>query len=217
MSITKKGVKRQYGIEPGLVLWLPFDGDVRDYSGNSNHGLNYGASWTTGKIGGALSFNGVDNYINCGSAPSLDDLTTFTYSFWLKSNLLNQNGISLSKKFWWSRIENDDKFRMNISAATTAADTKTTQTIGTSAWKHIVMTFDNSGDRKIYIYINGAESAYDNQTAAVGALTSDAANSLWIGKYYDGQYPFKGVIDEVRIYNRALIAAEIWDLYQRGL
>ncbi len=65
------GEEATKGLEEGLVLWLRFEegkGDIaRDSSGYNNDGKIYGASWVKGKVGGGLQFDGVDDYVDCGS------------------------------------------------------------------------------------------------------------------------------------------------------
>jgi hypothetical protein len=54
-----------------------------DSSGNGNDGAIYGATWTTGKNGSALEFDGVDDYVNCGNDPSLNIADEITVIAWI--------------------------------------------------------------------------------------------------------------------------------------
>ncbi|MEM4461217.1 MAG: hypothetical protein QXY70_03730, partial [Nanopusillaceae archaeon] len=72
-----------------LVLYLPFDEGsgniVYDYSGNNNHGVLYNnLVWTDGMFGRALSFDGIDDYVDCGNIPSLTLTGPFSLSAWIK-------------------------------------------------------------------------------------------------------------------------------------
>ncbi|MDI6891330.1 MAG: hypothetical protein QMC83_10420, partial [Thermodesulfovibrionales bacterium] len=75
----------------GLVGYWSFDEGAGQYaydgSGNANNGtLTNGPKWTTGKSGGALSFDGIDDYVDCGNKPSLDFSTNdFTVEVWAKA------------------------------------------------------------------------------------------------------------------------------------
>ncbi|MHC4462230.1 MAG: hypothetical protein ACYS30_12495, partial [Planctomycetota bacterium] len=58
---------------------------VYDWAGN-NHGTIHGAKWTTGRVGGALSFDGVDDYVDFGNAPLFDITGPITLTAWLKTS-----------------------------------------------------------------------------------------------------------------------------------
>ncbi len=84
------GVQAQ-GADDGLVAQWHFDegsGSVlADSSGNGNDGVVHGATWVEGKYGKALSFDGVDDYVNCGNDGSLKRSNTdFTIEVWIKLN-----------------------------------------------------------------------------------------------------------------------------------
>jgi hypothetical protein len=69
----------------GLVGEWHFDGDAKDSSGNGNDGKIYGATFVDGKFGKALSFNGVDNYVNAGSLSQITNDSDWSVSFWMNS------------------------------------------------------------------------------------------------------------------------------------
>ncbi len=63
-------------------------------------------------------------------------------------------------------------------------------------------TYDNSGDRKVRIYIDGSEiGAYNTQNAATGTLTDKSAEALLLGMYSGSTLPFDGILDEFRLAN----------------
>ena len=93
----------------------------------------------------------------------------------------------------------------------------TSTTISTATWYHIVMTYDDAGDRKGRIYINGADSSYSFQTAATGT-TKDASAFDWcIGNVPATGEPsgisWDGNIDEVAIFGTQLSASNVLALY----
>ena len=85
-------------INSGLANWWKFDAGVQPFawdSAGSNSGIIYGgATWTTGKIGNALSFNGISNYVDCGNWPSNYD--NITVSAWMKTST---KGILVSNRY----------------------------------------------------------------------------------------------------------------------
>jgi len=60
--------------DPNLVGWWKFDegsGTIAYDSAGSNHGAIYGAQWIASPIDGALSFDGVNDYVDCGTGPAI--------------------------------------------------------------------------------------------------------------------------------------------------
>ena len=194
-----------------------------DGSGNNNTGtLGSGSNpdsadptWTTGKSAGALSFDGVDDYVNAGSGASLNITDAITIEAWAYAKILtwyggiasNQGGgtfegfmLGYRYGYWYFSVGNG--VTRDLLAANSEYQVNT--------WYHVVGV-RRSGTN--YLYVNGV------QQSATGVLTPVASNLNWLmGRYfsnYDGYY-FNGLIDEVRIYNRALSAEEIRYHYNRG-
>jgi len=215
--LANKYIKRRHTVEPGLVLWLPFDGDVRDYSGNSNHGLNYGASWATGKIGNALSFDGVDDYVDVLNSASLKNFSAMTIIIWIKPPAPTGAISYLIDAGYWTSpygylIHLDATFNNAypyLKNTAGVAEKFTTITFTPNEWIQIGLVWDGA---VAYSIKNGALLA-----GKAFSGTVDPTANIRLGRRLDNTAPYSGTIDEVRIYNRALRAAEIWDLYQRGL
>ena len=81
-----------YTQPPGLVGYWNFDqgsGTIAyDSSGYNNHGTIYGASWTSGKVNGALNFDGLNDYVDCGNNETLDPTQGATIEAWVNFNQL---------------------------------------------------------------------------------------------------------------------------------
>ena len=80
----------QANLSDGLVAHWPLDeggdGTARDASGNGNDGTLNGPTWDSGKFGGALSFDGSNDFVDCGNSSTLDFGTgDFTVSAWIKT------------------------------------------------------------------------------------------------------------------------------------
>jgi len=190
---------------------------IYDISGHGNHGTLNGPSWRGSQFGGGLDFDGSTNYVDCGSDKSLDDLTAFSWEFWMYLNSYGQGNLGrpLCKK-----KDITDMFvhtapdcivgRINTTDGGFSAQTADNSII-LKRWYHITFTYDDNGDRKPRIYINGFYSGTSG--TATGTRTSDADTNLEIGRRVDGLRQFDGSIDSVRIYNRALPAWEIETLY----
>jgi hypothetical protein len=188
-----------------LVGWWTFDGqDISgatafDKSSNSNNGTITGATPTIGRLGQALKFNGVNNYV---SSDFVTNSVNFTYSAWIKLNNLDkeQHIVELSSTQFYLNADNKIHFGIGASSDTV---------LQKGVWYFATVTRTSSGSQ---IYINGVS---DGSVGAAGPGPSE--DPTYIGRYYAlSNYFFDGIIDDVRIYNRALSADEIRKLYKSG-
>jgi hypothetical protein len=210
---------------------------VYDRSGNGNDG-DFGPymatstnPWAGGIIplsggktgGGALQFDGVDDYVEVPDSVSLDGLGSLTIEAWIKPEVAQQGGIVTKgtydgARYWVYQLEtaSDATLYFSINDVNyNRFELRTVDTVPLDSWSYVAAVWDGAtGDAKIYI--NGVEVA-----ATASAIISMADNTYpaYIGKQSNVTYGdkfFNGVIDEVRIYNRALSAAEIRYHYNRG-
>jgi len=214
------------GLYDNCVLWLPFtrnlragindtDTEVYDRSPFGNHGTIHGAVWQTLPSGkSALSFDGVDDYVDCGNDESLNITDAITIEAWVKSSgsadpqPIVDKMKSGSNENWVLRLKSDNKayFFLHEGHKREIAS-KTVLDIG--KWYHIVGTYDGS---IMKIFINGI---MENSTTDVGSSILTNANvPVSIGRATEYNEFFNGLIDEVRIYNRALSEEEIKRLYE---
>jgi hypothetical protein len=203
-----------------LVAAFGFDENggtiANDNSGNSNNGaLTNGPAWSaSGKYGGAISFDGINDLVNVADANSLDLATAMTLEAWVKPSnvtgykaiLCKENGTS---NLAYALCANDNNSKKLLTNAPIYSRWKYQYTsTGTTklplnTWTHITSTYDGTTLR---FFVNGAQVS---ATAATGNMVT-TTNMLRIGgtPAMGGQY-FAGLIDEMRIYNRALNQAEI--------
>jgi hypothetical protein len=194
-------------------------GKVRDVSGNGNDGSLILMSTTTspvaGKIGQALTYSGSAQYISVPDASSLNPTAAVTVSAWVKhAGAITQ---------WQSIVtKGDGSYRLHLNTNTSAFDFGTTHGGGAftdtdsgiipvnGQWYHVVGVHDANGD---YIYVNGVLKATSSYTANLDVSIFPVGigeNTEHFSRSWDG------VIDDVRIYNRALSATEIQQLYNAG-
>jgi len=230
----------------GLVGYWPFNGNADDESGNGNNGTIYGASLTTDRFGNANSaynFDGSDDYIFIGqSVPGVLQCTDgITISAWIKPNNFphimggiiasqndfNNTGYSLFVNnycFDGGGVPGGIHFQMmNTSSGyySYCYDTYgyTTISVPLSMWTHVVAVW--SGGDRVIMYFNNIKVA--DWMEWPGPISYSSNNIFTIGKHdstmnTDGgnnRY-FNGVIDNIRIYNRALGSIEIYSLYNEG-
>jgi PKD repeat protein len=195
-------------VSNGLVAAYSFDEGtgttVNDLSGNGNDGTIGGATWSSSaKYGKALSFTS-GALITVNDAPSLDLTTGMTLEAWVNPSALSS---------WQDIIYKapGDIFFLLGSAPTAqvpATGGTFTQTLyGTTAlplntWSHLAATYDGATVR---LFVNGAQVGSRSQTGTIATSTGPVT----IGGDPDYGQHWTGLIDEVRIYNRALSASEI--------
>jgi len=203
----------------GLVAAYGFDEGtgttVKDSSGNNLTGTVIGATWTaTGMYGSALSFNGTSSYVDLGSPSALQLTGSMTIEAWVKAaaNPADDGQIvSKSNGAGWQLKTSPDTgphtFGISVSVnSTTKAQRYSTAVPALNTWYHIAGVYDAAA-LTLSTYVNGV---LDNGTlrGTVPASQLNQTANVNIGRRTGGFY-FNGVIDEVRIYNRALSQAEI--------
>jgi len=181
-----------------------------DSSGNSNTGTLSNATWagaSAGKYGNALSFNGTNARVNVNDSNSLDLTTGMTVEGWVKPTVVSSYRTLVVKE-----RPGDLAYGLyaNVAGNHPEAQVATggqrvlegTSAIPANTWTHIAATYDGSNLR---IYVNGTQVS---SLAATGTITT-STSPLRIGGNAIWSEWFSGLIDEVRIYNRALTAAQI--------
>ena len=210
----------------GLVGYWPFNGKdiywtsatagtAYDRSGNGNNGtltsMNQNTSPVAGKIGQALKFDGSSNYVNLGINSSLTP-ADISISAWVKADQLGSwNGIISNMTSWGTGFSLQIGTVQNIAAMISGSYLTTSWAPHVGTWYHIVATHNNSNNYNA-LYVNGK---YENSSTQ--GVSYEASAKTYIGVFYTSpNLLFNGIIDEVRIYNRALSAAEVKALYLYG-
>lgn len=181
---------------------------VTDASGRNNHGTVTGAVPAVGKFGNALKFNGINNWVTVNDSDSLDLSAGMTLEAWIKPTLIQRSSILTKELIVGGRV-----FGMNsyddadlpssiindgIAERVVAGNTQ----LPINTWTHLASTYDGSIQR---LYINGQLAKSRVQT---GKIKISGGNLRIGGNNFASEF-FNGLIDEVKIYNRALTATEI--------
>ena len=199
----------------GLVAHWKFDEGAgttaADSSGNGHTGtLTNGPIWTTGQLGGALQFDGTNDFVACGTnvpAMKFAASASFTESAWVfptktgawqgvftySRNAAPWHGIWISASNQWG-FGGGSGTNLNGPA------------VNFNAWTHVVAVQTGSSGRKLYV--NGVEVASDTLPQA-----ANGTGACLIGGAGAGSELFGGRIDDVRLYNRALSASEVQALF----
>jgi len=194
----------------GLVAAYSFDEvtgpTTVDQSGNNNAGTIAGATRTPGKHGAGLLFDGTSAFVSIPDAASLDLSGGMTLEAWV-----NPSNVSGWKTVILKETSNDLAYALYASEGTRPVTVATVSTkvydYGVSAlplnsWTHLSATYDGSTMR---LFVNGSQVA---TAAATGLITNSTGPLKLGGNAVWGEF-FAGIIDDVRVYNRALSAAEI--------
>ena len=207
--------------DQGLIGWWKMDevsGTVAaDSSGNGNDGTVVGgAQWVSGYIDGAIDFDGDDDYIDCGHDPVFNTAGEMTVATWLTVRSVPTAWASVVAKgeySWRLSCENLQPmfhFGITIWSATNPSIAGGTA-VGFNEWHHVAGTYDGAN---INVYLDGS---LDGTIATTSPIGVNAANVL-IGENPEAAgRNWDGMIDDVRIYNRALSQAELGELMPRQL
>lgn len=185
---------------------------VTDFIG-SNDGNIQGATWTTGKDGSGLNFDGTQqDYVTIPYDNSIALDHNYSVAFWIyptDETVQWRTFLTRPDQFTCSYIGNDE-IRVHVNGY---ANIDSQSSAPRNSWTHVVFTFENSeaGDDKIIIYMNGES---DGQVGPTWGTPNTPTNSIILGGDASSSY-FTGSLDEIIIYDKALSADEVSTLYSQ--
>ncbi|HEX37756.1 MAG TPA: LruC domain-containing protein [Candidatus Cloacimonetes bacterium] len=197
----------------GLIGEWKFDtgsGSIAYDTAGDNDGTIHDAIWTTGRVGGALEFNGSDAWVSVPEDPIFDLDYNVTYMAWVqpysfKTAKVAQkgdwDGYGIYEDIWkgWKcSITLDGYIKHSLDWTEGRPDLYN--------WYHLAMTYDNS---ELKLYVNGELKNSKNVTG----MLKNNSRDISFGSDNGGQKFFEGIIDEVYLYDRTLDVVEILDYY----
>jgi hypothetical protein len=207
-----------------VALWHFNEGTgttAYDATSNNNDGKLGGdglgsdlPSWTNGIYGKGMDFDGKDDYIECGTDSSLDINNELTLLTWVKVRKFNVGRII--SKSWYTDYTYmlhagesgrwDMRFRIGSKILMSSL-------IKSNTWYHIAATYDGT---TMAIYINGT---LDKSVARSGAIPVKSTYPLCLGidPNKRQEYCFNGTMDETIIFDKALTAEEIKNIFENSL
>jgi len=215
-------------LDTGLIAYWTFDegsGTVAYDSAGTNDGTISGAQWTEGIIGGALDFDGVDDYVRVADSHSLTPTNEVTVSAWIHIRSVSwSDRTAIVCKYYWrgdrayflglGKNKDPDKTTVAFVVAETphtiGYPRYSTTSLLPGQWYHVAATFEPNHE---VIYVNSIKETDDSNLSIPDSIPNNS-QPLYIGYHKDEEDGFfDGIIDEVALWQRALSAEEVEQLY----
>lgn len=227
-----------YSIEEGAGT------TTEDLSSNSNNGTFTASgepAWDSGNVpSSGDGFNGTSVYstdynddndaIDLGHDASIDSLTTLTVVAWVFLDTVpdqsefdyiisQRDNTSLRWTFHTDSLGDNGKLTFNMNTNSTDVLSRDSVVMNTGSWIHVAFTYDDGGDRKGRLFIDGVEIAsYETQTAGTGTIVSAVNAELTIGnRAVSLDRGWDGNIDEVGIFDDIKDSTDRNDIMDNGL
>jgi hypothetical protein len=202
-----------------LVAFYPFNGNANDESGNGHNGTVSGAILVSDRFGipnSAYYFDGLNDYIRIPNHDSLNFQESMTVNFWMNvAELYTREAFPISHGSWENRWKvsivstptSEHKLRWTIKCTTGTIDLDTETQLTINNWHNYTVFYDGSD---FEIYIDGELDNFSPWSGSILTTTID----LTIGQMLpnNSSYNFKGIIDDIRIFNYGLSVEEIENL-----
>ena len=221
-SISNAGLAGKYKVQStvptGITAWYSGDGNTNDLQGANNALLQNGATYGNGKVGQGFQFDGVDDQISVPHNANQNGGSNLTIEAWINPTTLPHSGTILQKRtsgnvggYLLEPTQSNGNGAPNglafiIMIGGVYQGLNPANVLSPNVWQHIAATYDGAFMR---IYVNGVEVGNKAQTGAIDAVTAP----LLIGRNAVNNAAYQGGIDEIALYNRALTANEIRNVY----
>lgn len=216
----------QVDLNQGLIAYYSFNGTANDVSGKNNNPSYNSATLTTDRYGNANSacyFDGLDDFLTVPGTAGMNTATAMTVALYFntestnlqtligKINYANGTGAQFQVAINWTSYPgilygvNNPADLCNTQIASNSAYVNTGGTVPTNQWHCLVCTYEGGVQK---LYLNGLLVSTNNTSFNV--LRQCTNSDIQIGNWWqNGQQLFKGKMDDVRIYNRALNQTEV--------
>lgn len=208
----------------GLIAYYPLDGNANDMSFNNNNGVVLGPTLTTDRFGNpnsAYLFNGTTDYIRVADHPTLRPTEAVTVSAWANAEDFTSWLVIVCKRhnefnfpynsymLYGDGFTNiPQKWSFGITDLSVQQYVTSPNILDTNRWLHIAGTYDkNLNDSNVSLYVNGTLIKTENANFTI--TYTDSSLRIGMGSPGGARHLFKGKIDDVRIYERALCAREV--------
>jgi len=183
-----------------------------DISGNNNSGSLINSPTFSTTNGGSITFNGTNQYTNCGNPLTFTDSFTISYFFNTTSTGIVKVMMGMyngSGADWWIGLDSSNRLNFSFGSPS-KIDIATPITVNDGIWRQGICVYNKSLNSTL-IYLNGI---LQNSTTSIPATVTQAGGNLMIGTFGSSLgFYFPGNIATTQIYNRALTATEVLQNY----
>jgi len=238
-TITSLKIERQYCVgywrNDGVTTWTDRSGvgnngtvagspdsiTIREGLNSNRDGLGF---YFTNPSNNVLRLNGVDEYVEVPVSKGLQSQSALTLEAWIKCNSKSTAGAIIAKDDTTNRVFNltvlesssgsANKVIFNIYSGGSAQSVTSTSVVADGNWHHIAGTFEPS--TKQVIYVDGVAETTDTSSipSSIDLSTDEASTPIRIGSFENNALYFEGLLDEIKLYNRALSASEVLKNYK---
>ncbi len=223
---SEKQFPHQDPLNQGLVAFYPFDGNANDMTEFANHAVVHEVFLTTdrfGKTNSAVGFDGVKSYLEIPDSAAFKS-RSFTISLWFFANGYPGNKALTEAQFLVSKGENNFELHLGAPGGSGPSAVRFLPRYGQGAhwdtpnnayksgrWYHLAAVYDPPS-ATTSVFIDSNKVALAGPSARL--QKADNNSNVRLGMRTDGTLAFRGKLDDVRIYNRALSAEDIMRLFQ---
>jgi uncharacterized protein YjdB len=204
-QVTVTSVESTTSLTSGLSLYYKFDetsGTAIDEAGSNGGTVSSDVKrGAPGKINGAYFFDSNNDYV---LIPSLLTHKTASYAFWINISGITDDLLIMGNDAHYSRIFIGRNNNLKIETNTNGQEFAFYNSFSTGIWYYVVMT---RTDHTVKLYLNGKY---------IGSMTISGSDNLSLSQIGFKGKSFKGTIDELGIWNRALTDADVSVLYNKG-
>ena len=211
-------------IDENLVGYWPFDGDANDIAGTNNGTLIGNVVLTADRDGNensAYYFDGNGDYIRCNTT-GVTGTTARTFSFWARADALSTSEQTIFS-YGGTIVANGSRFEVSLINGEMICDISGSNrgmkstSISNANWNFHTVVFSGGANQTlssgVKYYVNGVLLTEAGSKTRDDAINTATNNPIYFGSLYGTGRYFKGAIDEMRMYNRAMSDSEVMALY----
>lgn len=211
----------------GLIAYYGFEDNANSHNGlhnfsNDSYGEHPSATFeNNGRVGKGVVFSGQQALVNTTLNTAISAATPMTVSFWFKDSTASQNTYGTQIELFYSflcRYQTKLKSEINTTAGYYALNAQN-QSPTTGSWKHVTLTYDPANNSPLSMWVNGSSigSTFADAVMVRASGNIVVGNGLASDGTFHPQKGYKGMIDELYVYNRVLTGDEIGNVMNNTL
>ena len=191
---------------------------AQDSAGDNNGVLRGDPQWRPyrGRMDGALEFDGVADYVDCGNSAVFDITDEITLAAWVNISAVNMDWqpiVAKGDSAWrLSTAEDQMRFHLAVTGGPPWNFINGDIEVGENEWHHVCGTYDGSNMR---LYVDGIEDSASPVAESNGVQVNEYNVYIGANEEHDERY-WDGMIDDVRIYTCPLTSVEVRELFMEA-